>query len=156
MDRVASVDIDNNVLFERVECEEPNHEFVSEFICEMKPIAPNVFKIHALFQTRTPLKKVWVQSTLYHRYSTYQRFVHLWENLCEPQLKGKTASKFNIIVDNLSKLGNLTYDYKCPFTGIGYTNERLNMSQFIIPLAPAGRYRLDLELSLEKDGKTSL
>lgn len=146
---------ENNIFLEKAVCDEVNNEFIAELKCISQPIAPNVFKTNITIHLKKPcLDNFWLHSTLYYRYSTYQHFIHQTENICTPNQIARKLSLLNIVTTNFQKLGNLTFNHKCPFKLLMFTADGFNVSHFIMPLMPAGRYRFDMNVTkAEKNGQ---
>lgn len=150
---VKAAAIENNIIFERIECDEPNHDFISQFKCEMRPVAPNVYRTNFTVHLRKPTANIWVYTSLHYRYSTYQRIAHQWEDLCYYLRHGTHAPVLKVMHENLKAMGTLIYTSQCPMTEFIFTQERFNASLFVIPLVPSGRYRIDLNVTQGKNGR---
>ena len=108
--------------------------------------------MNVLIQIEKPEKNIWVHTTAYHRYATYQKFAHQAEDLCRYFSDHKSAPVLNILMDNFKKLGTLDIASACPLSRFSLRSEKLNASHFVAPLLPAGRYRFDLNLTFGKNG----
>lgn len=79
----------------------------------------------------------------------------LWENVCE-FLDGKISGPLSrLYMENVRNLGvNINFKLKCPLLAgkLMITHPGLNFSNVVVPLLPAGRYRLDIFMSEEKSG----
>lgn len=144
---IAAVDNRNHAILEKVVCDDTNHEYVSEMKCLARPVAPNVHKVNVTFVFLKPLDNLWTRFTVYYRYSTYQRLVHQVEDICVPYHNESKTSIMNLFVNNFANLGELTFNPKCPIKLLMFTEGQLNMSHFAFPLMPAGRYRVDFNLT---------
>lgn len=145
---IASVDnVKNHAILEKVVCDETNYELVSEMNCFVRPVAPNVHRVNITFHFIKPLDNLWTHFTVYYRYSTYQRLVHQMEDICVPNHNESKTSIMNVFLRNFAILGELTFVHKCPMQLMMFTSERMNMSHFVFPLMPAGRYRVDFNLT---------
>lgn len=150
------VSIENNMILERIECEEPNHDLISELRCEMRPVASNVFKVNLTLQMRKPLNNIWIRTTLYHRYSTYQKFGEQEENVCSFLSNIHDQNKTTVlkmVFDNLKYFTNLTRNLKCPMSAFVFTSSGFNVSHYVVPLLPAARYRVDSNITLGRNGR---
>lgn len=133
----ASAAIDNNVIFERVACYESNSDLIASNICEMRPVAPNFYRTNITAQFKKPLGNLWAYTALHYRYSTYQRIAHQWEDICFFLRHSTHAPVQKILFDNLKALGTLKYTPQCPMTTFSFTQERLNVSHYVMPLRNA-------------------
>lgn len=149
----------NNFLFERFECDEPNPKFLSELKCEMKTIARNVLKINVtLAFTSEAQNNLWLRTTVYYCLNTYGKFFDLTENVCGYFNGGNKAPIFKLIIDNLLALKTeFNFKLQCPLPKtLEITNAAMNLSQFLLPIIPAGRYRFEFTFTKGKNGPTLL
>lgn len=147
----------NNIIFERFECHEPNPEFLSELKCEMKTIARNVITVNLTMVLKKELKNnIWLRTGANYRYNTYVKVIEVSENICGYFNGTDNAPIFKRLVDNLIRFKTqFHFKLQCPLPGtIMFTNAGLNVSQFILPLLPSGRYRFDLAFRSGRNGPT--
>lgn len=89
---------------------------------------------------------MWAHGVLYYRYNTYQKYaIDLWEDLC-----GFLNDKAHFMMWIMSRLQHFSnLNHTCPYTGtVILKANNISVDKFRIePLLPAGRYRLDLNLT---------
>lgn len=145
--------LENNILFERVECN-VNSKYISEYKCEMRPVAPNVFKINGTFALTEPINNLWVHFQTFYRYSHYQKFADVWEDGCGFLRNMNEARVLKAIFDSINSHNlQINFELQCPFKGVlkAY-HPHANISHFWAPLLPAGRYRIDANATKGKNG----
>lgn len=149
----------NNIILEKVEPKLLNTSLMSYVKWEFRPIAPNVFRHNMTFVLPQPLHTGWIHFDLYYKYKTYNKFlIDFWENFCG-FWDGKGGSPLSALAyENILRAGHkLNFKLQCPLSGtLMVINERLNMSEQVFPLVPAGRYRLDLTYALKKNEQAYL
>lgn len=145
---------DNNILFEKLEYRVLDHEFVTYCELAFRPVAHNVYMFNYTFVLSRPMKTGWVHFVLYHKYNTYTKFlIDLWEDYCA-FWDGANGHPLSILLkENVLRLGvKYNFPWHCPLSGtLNMRHDGLNASHIILPLLPAGRYRLDATLSGAKD-----
>lgn len=137
----------NNILFERIETRIMNPEVMSYFVFEMKPIAPNVYRMNATVITTRPLQTFWVRYVLYRKSTTYTKYlIDLWEDACAFLGPSYMAPLSKIVLDNFMANGlHFNFPLRCPLNGsMSIIHDRINISHLVTPLVAAGRYRLDM------------
>lgn len=150
----------NNVIFEKMESEILDHNWVAYMDNEWKLIARNVIKINLTLILKRPVNTAWFHFQLHLQSSSnvYRKYlVDLWENLCE-SLNGTTVAPVTkYFLDNISTLKiDFNIPLKCPFTGtITIMHPGLNASAVNVPLLSAGRYRMALYVATHK-GKSPI
>lgn len=147
--------VDNNVIFEKIECAEPRPDAISVQKCEMRPIASNVFRMNLTLHFHKPLNNLWIHTIAYQRFSTYEKFVDLWENFCG-YFRDPSKSPITKLLFNNLKLIDFDEKYlACPLANnLTMTYNKLNMSHFVLPLLPAARYKVDLSVAHDKNGRS--
>lgn len=145
--------VDNNVLFDHIECV-VNKDFISEYKCEMRPVAPNVFKMNGTVVLKRPFDNIWVHFQAYYRYSHYQKFIDHWEDVCDFFKSINKAPMLKMLFDTfLHNKVHFNFELQCPVKGTAIVyHPNANMSHFTLPLIPAGRYRVDLNITKGKNG----
>lgn len=137
---------ENNILFEKVESQIIDKKICSFYIAEFRPIGHNLYKFNTTMTLVHPIDDVEVHFELYHKYNRYEKFlINLWEDGCLHGSGTFTSPMDKLIMDNIKRLGfEMTSDMRCPLHGtLSTTVDRFNASHLVIPLLPAGRYRLD-------------
>lgn len=140
--------VDNNVIFERFVCGNPNTDAISLNACEMKPIAPNMYRMNLSVHIIQPLDNIWVYFVVYQRFSSYQKFVYQWEDVCGYFRNESKAPIFKVLFDNLKRFSIGELNLQCPIANdVVIAVNKFNMSHFVLPLLPAARYRVDLNIT---------
>lgn len=145
----------NNFIFERLECDKPNPQFLSELKCETRTVARNVVKVNLTMVLKKELKNnVWLRTTVYYRFSTYTKIFDITENVCGYLNGTSSAPVVKKLVENIVHLElQLNFKLQCPLTGtLMGTHAGINASHFSLPMVPAGRYRFELSFTRGKNG----
>lgn len=147
---------ENNMILERIEYKMFEEGIFSYYNIELKPIAHNVYRINATAILLRRCDTMWAHIILYYRYATYQKFlIDLWEDVCGFLDGVVTGPLTKIGMDNLKTLDvELNFPKKCPLRPgqLSIVHRSLNYSNVVIPLLPAGRYRLDIFMSAKRNG----
>lgn len=147
----------NNLQHEKALIKVFNKTVIPFALYELKPIAPNVFKLNVTIKLAKPINSLWAEFTLYYKYKTYQRYlVHLKEDICAFLEGSETFPIVKLLIESILRLDvQFNVPLKCPFPDLFIaTSDAYNMSAFNSPLMPAGRYRLDTAFTIEKNGRT--
>lgn len=131
-----------------------NLAVVSYADTEMRPIAPNVYKLNATVVTTRPLKTFWAHYVLHRKTTTYHKYlIDLWEDICAVLGSSIMAPMSKILLDNFMANGlHFSFPLHCPFNGsLTVSHVRWNFSEVNIPLMAAGRYRLDITTAEGKE-----
>lgn len=145
---------ENNVLLEKVTYHVYDESLFSYHFIEWKPVARNVYRHNMTFILTRPLNEGWVHFAMYYKYTTYNKFlINLWEDFCGFWRGSGGSPLSSLALENAMRIGvNFSFKLQCPLTGkIMMTHSGLNMSQAVFPLAPAGRYRLDVSYAEKKE-----
>lgn len=109
---------------------------------------------------RRDLNNIWMHFNMYHRYTTWQKFlIDRWENLCD-YLNGKRIAP---VIEVLFKIfqKNSNINHTCPYREIeiilAQTIDRMILDDYLIalPLLPSGDYRFELSIA-EGKGENSI
>lgn len=117
-------------------------------------IAPNVYKMNGTVVLREPLDNIWVHFKAFYRYARYQKFADHREDLCAFFKHLNRAPILKVVYDAflLNKV-QLNFKLQCPLKEtLRIIHPRANMSHFFVPLVPAGRYRIDINITQGKIG----
>lgn len=148
---------DNKVLFEKVEVPVMDKELMPMFYFNMRPIAPNVFKMNLTVDLTQPLNKTWVGIVLYYKYNTYQKYlIDIWDEGCKYLNAGTHSPLADVLIFNALKFDfKFNFELRCPAVSGKYsvTHEHLNVSQATIPLLSSGRYRAEMWVAQSKGGR---
>lgn len=154
---------ENNIFFERIEYKVFDQNLTTHVFCEMRPIASNVFRLNTTVIWARPIHKIWIRSTLYYKYATYQKCLINFEfEACSFLDGSETNQLLQMALDNYNMFlaepeANSNFNMSCPFENISHlSHSKLNMSKFVAPLMPAGRYHVDSHHKTSKDGETSV
>lgn len=142
--------IENHIIFEKLEYQVVNRSFFLFDKVEVKPIAHNVYKANITVVLTAPLNRLWMRFVLYHKYTTYQKYlIDIWEDFCGFAGGSISGQVINLIFNNFKRLGTKFYfELKCPLRNtLMITHDGMNISQVVLPLLGAGRYRLDMHLA---------
>lgn len=146
---------ENNILLEKVMYQVYDKSLISYHFIEWKPVAPNVYRHNMTLILTRPLREGWVHFDMYYKYTTYNRFlINLWEDFCGFWRGSGGSPLSSLALENAMRIGvNFSFKLQCPLTGkIMMTHNGLNMSKAVLPLVPAGRYRLDIAYAEKKGG----
>lgn len=153
---------DNNIIFEKFEYRMINESITKMNYHKITPIAHNVIRANTSFTVLLPLKRMWVRTALYYKYTRYQKFLidfnievcHLLSNeVFEHPLSKLALENFIIFIEDFDF--ELDLELKCPLSGtISFCFPRFNISKISLPLLPAGRYRFDVSYRTQKNGPT--
>ena len=116
--------------------------------CDIKHISRRDMRVNLENSFEKPVTTAWAHIVVYYKYNTYQKYaIDLWENLCG-FLDQKAQSYF--MAWAVSRVMNYTnLSHPCPYTEnivIKVNNISIDAIQ-IEPLMPAGRYRIDINLT---------
>lgn len=122
-------------------------EYISALSCNVRYISHTHVRAHIWANITRPVSDGWVHIVGYYKFNsiTYQRFgTDLWIEPCA-WLKGKSAFSFvfDWTIGRVLKYTNI--NHPCPYEGHVYVKfNNLSTSNFPFePLIPAGRYRID-------------
>lgn len=146
----------NNIFFEKIEYRILDRSVISKDWIDIRPIAPNVYRVNATVEVAQTINESWASVTLYYKYTTYQKFLisfkHEGCSLLNALLDDNSTSPFKkIILDNTAQFiwdfgYETNFQYKCPVEPdeLYAWHEGINVSRFSLPLMPAGRYRVNM------------
>lgn len=143
----------NNIIFERIEFVKLNKSLFHENLVFVRSVAPNVLKVNISVTINQPINKIWIRTIFNRKQNTYNKFlIDVAFELCG-LLDGTLGNPMGEIMVNNFALFDRNFELKCPFKGTLIAgSEHFNASYINFPLLPAGRYRVDIVLSLVKTG----
>lgn len=157
--------IENNIIFEKLEYKMYDENLVKMNYYEFKSIAHNVLRVNGSLTILKPFDEIWIRGVLYYKYTLYQKFLvdveielcHLLRNenllFAFPFFKLATDNFMPLFEDILDSDLDMDFEVKCPFNGtVSAYLPHLNVSKIVVPLLPAGRFRLDMYYKQRKDG----
>lgn len=116
--------------------------------CDIKHISRRNVRVKIENSFEKPVTTAWAHIVVYYRYNTYQKYaIDLWENLCG--FLDKKASSYFMLWAVSRVLNYTNLNHSCPYKEniiIKINNMSIDVIQ-IEPLMPAGRYRLDINLT---------
>lgn len=124
----------------------PN-EFVT-WNCNIKCISHHHVRFEIVGNLTKPLNDIWTHTVAYYKYTTYQKYaVDLWENMCGWLLGKSRSFVLDWTLDRMLKYTN--FAHPCPYKGMVYLqHNNFSISTIpLVPLVPAGRYRLDINIT---------
>lgn len=149
---------ENNIIIEKWDYEVLNKKDINLHYFNVQLIAPNVFRANISVTSNRPYSSIWIHGILNYKYQTYQKFlVDVREEGCAFLHNTTTWTPFGGIVwDNwwhFKETAEWNFELKCPFHGtLSGSIKSFNASEIVVPLFPAGRYRVDGFLSSTKYG----
>lgn len=152
--------IPNNVIFEKMEYQIFNKTLIKDGIVKWKKVAHNVLIFNASMTLTEPLNEIWVHTVLYYKYRQYQKYlIDIWIEYCRSIIDPSNHPFGQMVFNNFLLLRDyysISFDIKCPLSGeLKFSSARsLNVSQIVIPLMQAGRYRINFYYSVRQNGPT--
>lgn len=149
------------MMFEKMETEILDHEMIEYLGTTVKAIARNVFLFNVTVKLSRPWTNVWAHYDMYYKskYSqTYQQYlINVWEHWCD-YFAGRKAKvpMTEMFFKGVKAVGlHANFKFECPFPNatLTFSHERANLSNFIMPLLAAGRYRVDVTFAGRKSGQ---
>lgn len=147
----------NNVIFEKMEYEIYNKSLFVENWVDVRPVAWNVVKANASANLTQPINELWIHFILFRKYNTYKKF------LIDVKFEGCGFLNGTVndpvgqyIMENYLRMQDnvqMNFKLQCPISGmLTASTQHLNVSEFIFPLMPAGRYRIDAYAMAKRNG----
>lgn len=93
----------------------------------------------------------------YYRYVTYRFFpISIWDDMCGWIADKRHSFILDWTVGKVIQYSNM--NHPCPYVGIVFIKvDNISMDTFVFDqLLPAGRYRIDFDISDEYQGKVSM
>lgn len=159
IDLDAENDIPNNVIFERIDYENYNHSIITVREFKIKKVAYNVVNVTLSGIVHASFEEVWLHFVLYYKYNRYeQHLVNHWLDFCR-YLKSPLNNPISRLVYENYLLFHqdieLNFLVSCP-SPVGNLSARTirpaNLSNIVLPLLKAGRYRLNVMISSKQNG----
>lgn len=114
----------NNIILEKVEYRVLNRSVASNDWLEIKPIAPNVYRLNFTTDLLQQSNEGWVRGVLYHKYTTYQKFLIDYKlegcSLMNALLNDNSTNPFaQYIIENIYEFYfddgyETNFNFKCP------------------------------------------
>lgn len=142
----------NHVLFERFECGiKPGVTFAT-VECDVRKISQRDMKMHMRINFSEPMNDLWLHGVFYYRYNahSYRKFpIDVWEDICAWIGRGTHHQTYFLkwTGQNVRRFSNM--NHSCPYSGsVLIKVDRIPVNSLImLPFMPAGRYRVDLNLT---------
>lgn len=147
---------ENNILYEHGEIIVLDQNQISFAKMEFRPIAPNMYKHNMTIVLKRPITNLWVNYVLYHKYTTYQKYlIDIWEDICGFWNGTAKSPVSSIVLENSTPLGfKYNFPFKCPIVGtMQVLHDGFNASTIVFPLLAAGRYRMECRYAHTRKGK---
>lgn len=156
---LSVVSVDNNVIFEKLVCYEPAVDTMTVTKCEMRPIAPNVYRMNFSVRLHKPVNNIWTHAKIYQRYSVYQKIADQQEDYCGFFRNETRAPILQMLFDNyitLTHIRAVKMNFECPSTTNSFeiSLNKFNMSHFVLPLLLAARYKVDFNVTRGRNGRS--
>lgn len=125
--------------------------------CLMKHISRRQLKIDIQLNFTKPVHKAYLHTQVYFRYMTYQKFpISLWDDMCGWFVGKRRSFIMDWTLGKMLKYSNL--NHSCPYFGHIFVKvDNISMDSFVFEqLIPAGRFRIDFNLTDEYRSKTPM
>lgn len=150
--------VPNNVIFEKMEYQIFNKTLIKDGIIKSKKVAYNTLVFNASMTLTEPLSEIWIHTVLYYKYRKYEKYlIDLWIEYCRSMINPANHPFGQLVFNNFLSLRdhfNISFDLQCPLScEMKFsTIRRFNVSQLVIPLMQAGRYRINFYYSVQQNG----
>lgn len=148
---------ENKIIFERLEFVYLNKSLIVENWTSIREIAWNVVKMNISFTVTQPLNEFWIRGILFKKFNTYRKFlIDITFDACGFLNGTDHNPAAQYALENYFRLKEsfkLNVKLQCPIFGILFGGvDRVNVSELVFPLLPAGRYRADGQMMTKKNG----
>lgn len=153
--------IENNVYFEKLTWKIYDKTLITDVEVKIKKVAYNVLNFNVSLTAHRSYSELWIHIIVYYKYQEYQQYlVNIWVDVCKLSINPDDTPLGRMLKANLEPVWKDIYSsfdllHYCP-SPVGkvniYSIKPLNISQVVLPLMKAGRYRIDFSMAGKQSG----